>query len=810
MGKLWQDVRYSFRLLWKDKGFAAIAVLTLALGIGANTAIFSVVDATLLRPLPYRDPDRLVHLWETSPQQQQFAEREASYPDFLDWKEQNRVFEGVGGYSRRSFTLTGRDAPDLLRGVAVTDGFFQVLGVEPVAGRSFQAGEDRPGAEPLVLLGHDTWRRRFNTDPQVVGQTLTLNGNSHRVVGILPASFQFAPAGEADVWVPLNPNEQQRTRRFMHWLNVVGRLKPGVSVEQAKADMDTIARRIAGAYPDSHTGTSVRVVGLHEQIVGKLKPILYVLLGTVCFVLLIACANVANLLLARSAARQKEIAIRAALGAGRGRLLRQLLTESTVLALAGGAAGALLASWGVDLLVARLPEAQLSSMPYLRGLSSNPNVLAFTSVISLLTGVVFGLAPALQASKLNLQDSLKEGGRTSSAATHQRLRNLFVVSEIALALLLLVGAGLVLKSLSRLLEVRPGFNPDNVLTMRVPLPPDKYPEDGHLVSFHGQLLGRLETLPGVKGVATVSVIPLTGGNTSRFIAEGRPAPPPGSELNANIRDITPNYFEVMDVPLLRGRPFSEQDKADSPAVVIVNQTFADRLFPGEDAVGKRLLLPSVQRPPIEIVGVVADEKVTALDAATTPVVYGPFQQDPDRTLSVVVRTSADPGGVFGAVRGEIRSLDPNLPVYDIRTMQQVIDRSPSIFLRRYPAFLISTFAAVALVLAVIGIYGVISYTVTQRTHEIGLRMALGAQSGDVLRMVLWQGLKLILLGLAAGLAAAFALTRLMSNLLFGVSATDPLTFTGISLLLTAVAALACYLPARRATKVDPMVALRYE
>ena len=810
MGTLWQDLRYSFRMLWKDKAFAAVAILTLALGIGANTAIFTVVDATLLRPLPYRDPDRLVHLWETDAQQQQFAEREASYPDYLDWKEQNRVFDGVAGYSRRSFTLTGRDTPDLLRGAAVTDGFFQVLGVQPVAGRSFAAGEDRPGAELLVMLGHDIWRRRFNSDPRIVGQPLTLNGASYRVVGVLPANFQFAPANEADVWVPLNPNEQQLSRRFMHWLKVVARLKPGVSVEQAEADMDNIARRIAEAHADSHTGTSVRVVGLHEQIVGNLKPILYVLLGTVCFVLLIACANVANLLLARSAARQKEIAIRAALGAGQGRLLRQLLTESTVLALAGGVAGALLASWGVDLLVARLPEAQLISMPYLRGLSLNPNVLVFTSVISLVTGVVFGLAPALQSTKLSLQDSLKEGGRTSSAATHQRLRSLFVISEIALALLLLVGAGLVLKSFVRLLEVRPGFNPDNLLTMRVPLPATKYPEDGNLVAFHRELLGRLETLPGVEGVATVSVIPLTGGNTSRFIAEGRPAPPPGAELHANIRDITPNYFEVMDVPLLRGRPFSEQDTADSPTVVIVNQTFANRLFPGEDAVGKRLLLPSVQTPPIEIVGVVADEKVTTLDAATTPVVYGPFLQDPDRTLSLVVRTSADPNGVIGAVRGQIQSLDPNLPVYDIRTMQQVIDRSPSIFLRRYPAFLIGTFAAVALVLAVIGIYGVISYTVTQRTHEIGLRMALGAQPGDVLRMVLGQGLKLVLLGLAAGLAAAFALTRLMSSLLFGVSATDPVTFVGISLLLTAVAFLACYVPARRATKVDPMVALRYE
>ncbi|MCA1558124.1 MAG: ABC transporter permease, partial [Acidobacteria bacterium] len=559
MGTLWQDLRYSFRLLWKSKSFTFIAVLTLALGIGANTAIFTVVDAALLRSLPYREPNQLVHIWETNPQRQ-FQEREASYPDYLDWKEQNQVFDSVAGYSRRSFTLTGRDAPDQLRGAAVTDSFFQVLGVEPVRGRSFQKGEDQPGAELVAMLSHNLWARRFSSDPNVIGQSITLNGSSYRVVGILPASFQFAPAGEAAVWVPLNPSKEQMTRRFMHWLNIIARLKPNVSIEQARADMSRIGSNIAQAHADSHTGTGIKLVALHEQIVGNVKPILLVLLGTVCFVLLIACANVANLLLARSAARQKEIALRTALGASHWRIIRQLLTESIVLAILGGALGLMLSLWGIDLLISRLPEAQTAAMPFFQGIRLDGRVLLFTILISVATGIIFGVAPALQSTKLNLQESLKEGGRTSAAQTHHRLRNAFVVAEVALALLLLVGAGLMMKSLIRLLEVSPGFNPDKLLTMRVPLPATKYPEGKQLIVFHQQLLARLESLPGVKDVGTVSVIPLTGGNTSRFYDAGKPAPPPGQEQEANIRDISSNYFQVMNVPLLKGRHFTDQDK----------------------------------------------------------------------------------------------------------------------------------------------------------------------------------------------------------------------------------------------------------
>jgi putative ABC transport system permease protein len=809
MGTVLQDLRYSFRMLWKSKSFTLIAVITLALGIGANTAIFTVIDAALLRPLPYREPARLVHLWETPPQQQ-FQQREASYPDYLDWKEQNQVFEGVAGYSRRSFTLTGRDTPDQLQGAAVTDSFFDVLGVAALRGRSFQKGEDQPGAELIAMLSHSFWARRFSSDPNIVGQAITLNGSSYRVVGVLPASFQFAPAGEAAVWVPLNPSQSQQTRRFMHWLNIVARLKPGVSIEQAHADMNRIAGGIAQAHADSHAGTGIKLVPLHEQIVGNVKPILFVLLGTVCFVLLIACANVANLLLARSAARQKEIAIRTALGASHWRIIRQLLTESIMLSIFGGGLGLMLALWGIDILISRLPESQASAMPYFQGMTLSGRVLLFTILISVVTGVIFGLAPALQSSKLNLQESLKEGGRTSAAQTHHRLRSTFVVAEVALALLLLIGAGLMMKSLLRLLEVNPGFNPDKLLTMRVPLPATKYPEDKQLIVFHRELLTRVENLPGVKAVGTVSVIPLTGGNTSRFYDAGKAAPPPGQEQEANIRDVTPNYFQVMNVPLIKGRPFTDRDKEDSPPVVIVNQTFANRLFPNGDAVGQRLMQPSVEAPSIEIVGVVGDEKVTSLDKPTTPVVYGPFLQDPDRVINLVVRTDSNPDVVAGAVKREIGGLDADLPVFDVRTMNQIIDNSPSTFLRRYPAFLIGTFAVIALVLACIGIYGVISYTVTQRTHEIGIRMALGASTRDVLKMIVGHGMGLTLAGVGCGLVAAFILSRFLSSLLFGVSAFDPLTYGGVSLLLILVALLACYLPARRATRVDPMVALRYE
>src|SRR5499426_1451355 len=588
------------------------------------------------------------------------------------------------------------------------------------------------------------------------------------------------------------------------------RPKAGVSFEQAQAEMRAIGRRIEQQYP-SHTGTTIILVPLHEQIVGAIKPVLLVLLGAVGFVLLIACANVANLLLARASARRKEVAIRAALGASRWRLMRQMLTESMLLALVGGGVGLLIAQWGVAALVAAIPEFQLNTMPYLRGLSLDRGMLAFTGLLSLLTGIVFGLAPAWQASKLELQAVLKEGGRASGGTTRHRLRDALVVTEIALALVLLVGAGLMMRSVWRLLEVNPGFRTENLLTMRISLPEAKYQEAAKAEIFYRRLDSRLEALPGVKGVGMVNVVPLQGGFTTAFYAAGQPAPPRGQETDGNLRYVSSGYFQAMGVPLIKGRYFTDQDNQSAPAALIVNQTLARRLFPNQDAVGQQLVF--VDRPTIEIVGVVGDEKVNGLDARITPVVYFPFLQGPSRVTNLIARASNQTGptgaaGLAAAIRQEGLELEPELTFFGGLTIERLMENLPATFARRYPAFLIGIFAVIALALATVGIYGVISYSVGQRTREIGLRMALGAHRRDVLKLVLKQGMTLAASGVMIGLAAAFGLTRLMTGLLFGVDATDPGTFAGIAALLLLVALLSCYIPARRATKIDPMVALR--
>jgi putative ABC transport system permease protein len=811
MQTILQDLRYGARLLLKHPGFTLIAVVTLALGIGANTAIFTVVNAALLRGLPYRDPGHLVHLWENTPQQQ-FPQREASYPDFLDWR-QNQVFSGMAAYSGGgSFTLIGNDGPEQIRGGRVTANFFTVLGVDPFLGQGFRGDADQPGAERVVMLNYSFWQRRFGGEPKVIGQPLNLNGNSYTIIGVLPPGFQFAPRGAAELWVPLQPNEAQRERRYMHWVNVIARLKPAINQEQALSEMRTIARRIAQEHPESHAGTGIVLVPLNEQIVGQIRPLLIILLVAVGFVLLIACANVANLLLARAGTRHKEIAIRAALGAGRWRLIRQLLVESTLLALIGGSMGLLLAQWGVDALIAMIPDNMLSFMPYLRGLELDGRTLAFTGGLALMTSFVFGMAPAIQASKLDLQAVLKEGGKTSAGVTRHRLRDLLVAGEIALALVLLVGAGLMMKSLFHLLQVDPGFNPKNLLTFSISLPAAKYDQNEKISTFHRQLTARLEALAGVRGAGAVEVIPLIGGNTTRFYIAGQPRPAPGSETEANLRGVSANYFSVMEVPLIAGRHFNDRDKMDAPGVIIVNQTLAKAAFPGQDAVGRQLIFSGDDSTPTQIVGVVGDEKVNGLAAKTTPVVYYSFLQDssPGLMKNMVVRTNGDPAHLMAAIRNECRTLEPGLTVAQMITMDQIITNSPATFMRRYPALLIGVFAAVALLLAAVGIYGVISFAVSQQTHEIGIRMALGARKLDVLKLVMWRGMLLTMMGIGAGLAAAVALTRLMSSLLFGVSATDPVTFAGVAVLLAVIAILACYIPARRATKVDPMVALRYE
>jgi predicted permease len=811
MDTLIQDLRYGIRMLAKKPAFTVVAVLTLALGIGANTSIFTVVDAALIRSLPYKDPARLVQLWETR-RTGDLKQVDASYPDYLDWGGQATAFEGICGYTGwgGSFTLTGRDTPEMIEGARVTASFFSVLGVEPILGRSFLPGEDRPDAETTVILSHGLWQRRFGADPSIIGQRLILDGNGYTVLGVLPQSFQFAPMGKAELWVPLRPFPFQVNRRFMHWLDVIARLKPGVTLEQAQAEMTTIAARIEQENLESHTGAGIRIVPLHKQVIGPVRPLLLVLLGAVGFVLLIACANVASLLLVRAASRRKEIGIRLALGATRWRLVQQLISESLILAFAGGAAGLVLAQWGVELLVGVIPASQLSSMPYLQGLNINARVFSFTVGLSLLTGIIFGLAPAWQSSKLDLQASLKDGGRRSAGSSRQRVRSLLVVSEIALALVLLAGAGLMIKSTLRLLAVNLGFNPENLMTMQLSLPESRYSEDDQARAFHQQLLARVEELPGVVGVATVNRLPMEGGPVDLLLVEGQTPPPLGEEPKASARVVSSGYFRTMGVSLLKGRYFTDQDDQSVPKVLIINRALANRLFDYEDPVGRRIIFSGDVAKPYEIVGVVDDERVGPLDEDASSVIYRPYLQEPWTNLRLVVRTAADPQSIVSAVRGEVQALDRGLALYSIATMRQLIADTPSTFLRRYPALLMGVFAAVALILSAVGIYGVISYSVSQRTHEIGIRMALGARRGHVFKLVVGEGLLLTLIGIGIGLAAAAALTRFLSGLLYGVSATDPMTFVMISLILTGVAVLACAVPARRAMRVDPGVALRYE
>ena len=806
MQKIWQDLRYALRTSLKKPAFTLIAVMTLALGIGASTAIFTVVDAALLRGLPYKSPDQLYHLWERRPQQE-FSQREFSYPDYQDYQ-RNKAFE-IAGYTGGGGIMTGRGEPERVFSPRATANFFSVLGVDPVIGRTFQPGEDKPGTQRVTVLTYGMWQRRFGGDAAILGQSLTLNGESYIVIGVLPASFQFA-LRQADLWLPYQPTEGQLTRRFMHGTNVIGRLKPGVTLEQGQTELSAIAKRIEEEHNESHAGTGVKVISLQEQLVGDVKPILFVLLAAVGFVLLIACANVASLLLTRSLSRHKEVAIRSALGASRWRVVRQMLTESVLLSLAGGVAGLVIAYWGVDTLIAALPDNQLNSLPFLKSLHMDARILGFSFGLSLLTGIVFGLAPALQSSRLDLNEVLKEGSRTTAGGARQRLRSAFVVTEITLAVVLLVGAGLMMKSLLRLLQTNVGFNPENVLTMTVVLPPGKYTEPNTLVSFHQQLKERIESLPGVNGAGTVDILPLQGGNTTRFFVDGDPIPAPGQEIEANFRVVDDSYFQTLGVPLMAGRMFDERDKADAPGVVIIGKTVAERVFAGRNPVGRRIKYSSSQGPPDLIIGVVGDVKIAGLDEVIRPVLYYPYRQSPSTATNLVVRTSADPAALAGAIRNETRLLEPDVAIFNVSAMQELISRSPAAFMRRYPALLISIFAGLALILASIGIYGVVSFSVGQQTHYIGVRMALGAKPSDILKMVLKQGLTLTLAGMACGVVAAYGLMRLLRSLLFEVQTTDVSTFAFVLGTLFVVALFACYIPARRATKVDPLEALRYE
>jgi putative ABC transport system permease protein len=807
MQTIWQDLRYAVRGMLSRRGFTAIAVITLALGIGGSTAIFTVVNAALLRGLPYKSPDRLYHLFERTPQKE-FSQREFSYPDYQDYQK-NNVLEGIAGYAGGGAILTGRGEAQRIAAPAASANFFSVLGVEPILGRTFQAGDDKPGAPRVTVLTYGMWQRQFGADPGIVGQSLTLSGDNHTIIGVLPASFQFA-LRTADLWRIYQPSDAQLTRRFLHGTNLIGRLKPGVSLTQAEAELSAIASRIEQDNKDSHAGVKLLMVPLQEQIVGQVKPILMVLLAAVGFVLLIACANVASLLLTRSLARQKEVAIRAALGASRARVIRQLLTESTLLALAGGAAGLLLAYWGVGALVAVLPDNQINALPFLKSLTIDSGILAFSFGLSLLTGLVFGLAPALQSTRLDLNEVLKEGGRNTAGGAGHRLRSALVMTEIALAVVLLVGAGLMMKSLLHLLQTNVGFNPEKVLTMTVSLPPAKYTDVNQQINFFDQLTERVRTMPGVTGAGTIDRLPLQPGNTTRFTVDGDPVPPPGQETEANLRVADESYFQTLGVPIVAGRMFDSRDKADAPGVVIIGKTTADKVFGGRDPVGRRIKYTSLQSTPDLIIGVVADVKIGGLDDTVRPVLYYPFRQSASTSTNLVIRTSNDPAALTAAVRSEIIRLEPDVAVFNVNSMDQLISNSPAVFLRRFPALIIGIFAGVALLLASIGIYGVVSYSVSQQTHYIGVRMALGAQTSDIMRMVLKQGLILTLLGVAAGVVAALGLMRLLRSLLFQVQTNDAATFAIVTGSLILVALLACYIPARRATKVDPLVALRYE
>ncbi|HEV2196789.1 MAG TPA: ABC transporter permease [Candidatus Acidoferrum sp.] len=812
MNSFWQDVRYGLRVFWKNPGFSAVAVLTLALGIGANSALFSVVNGVLLNPLPFPNPSELVAVYSRTGT---FQEMSISYPNFLDWQKDNHSFAFLGAARSDDFNMTGLGEPERLHAHMISAEFLPALGLKPLLGRNFRPEEDVTGAGPVAILGDGIWKRKFGSSPDVLGRSITLNGKVYTIVGIAQANITgFSPT---DVFVPVGQwnDATFRDRRTGMGMNAIGRLKPGVSIEQARADMDRVAENLAVAYPEADKGSGIALVPLKTDVVGDVRGILLVLLGAVSFVLLIACANVANLLLARSTGRAREFAIRSALGAGPFRVVRQLLTESVLLGVAGGCLGLGLAKLGTKVILAAMQQ----TLPRAEDISLDSHVLLYTFGVSLLTGIAFGLVPAIKAMRPNMHHTLKEGGRGASGARH-RAQSVFVAFEMAMAVVLLIGAGLMIRTLSALWGVNPGFEARNVLTFEISSTPDPHVTAAQLRAKYRATLAQLGSIPGVEGVSLMGgSLPMSGDSELPFWREGQPKPQNEKEMTfALFYLVNADYHRAMRIPVLRGRSFTEQDNEHSPTVALIDASLARKFFPNEDPIGKRINL-GIMDMQAEIVGVVGHVQHWGLGArereGLEAQLYLPVWQVPDRFWPLfansgqyLARTTGSPDGLAASIRQAAEKVDASAVLYDVRPMEEIVARSIST--QRLTMLLLSVFSVLALVLSAIGIYGVISYLTGQRTHEIGVRVALGASNQDVLRMILGQGLRMTLIGVAIGIAAAFGLTRLITKMIYGVGATDPLTFAGVAVLLSAVALCACYIPARRAMRVDPIVALRYE
>lgn len=818
MDSLWQDIRYGVRTLSKRPGLTLVAIITLALGIGANTVIFGVLNALLLRPLAYKDSRRLVMIWETNPRFQTSIDGlSASALNFTAWRDQNHSFENISALSVASFILTGTGEPERISNALVSASFFSVMGVEPILGRFFTPEDEKTGANKVAVISHSLWQRRFNSSPDIVGKVIALNGEGYTLVGVAPEEFNFprpkempdyvANTTKTELWVPLDLADPFISMPGAHLLSIIARLKPEVTLEQADSEMSALAFRLAQEYPRTNEGFGAKVVSLNEQTVGNVRLALIVLMAVVGFVLLIACANVANLLLARSSSPRREIAVRMAMGATRRRVIRQLLTEALLLSVMGGAVGIVLAILSKEMIIALASGA----LPRLDEISIDGRVLSFTLVILLATSLLCGILPAFQSSNFNISGTIRDGAGGVTGFRGKRMLSLLVVIEFALSMVLLIGAGLTIRSFAQLLNLKPGFDSNQVAAMNISLPTTGYKEGQQKTAFFKQVFERVSALPGVQSCGGVSELPLSGyENICAFILEGKPLPKGSETPFVDRRIISPNYFRTMRIPLLSGRDFTEADNDAAPGVVIVSERWAQLYLPDEDPIGKRIRIggPASERPWLTIVGVVGDVKHKSIDSEIKPQIYWSYLQTPHPFMTLVVRSAFDLSDIIAAVRGEVWAVDKDQAITDVKLMEQYVSNSLS--RHRLNMALFSAFAALALILAAVGIYGVMSYSVTQRTREMGVRMALGAEGRDLIKMVIRQGMTLAITGVIIGLAASLGFTRVLSSLLYGVDARDPMTFAGIAIFLTLVAIAACYIPARRATKVNPMTALRHE